>query len=186
VATKIIKGSVGAKLQPVRVKVKGKIYPGMAKRNPRTGKVRVFVSPGVARKINPDLVQKKTYSVSGPMGTWGTFSRKSDALEAAKRQREADRQAGNRGRIKVVVGPGVARKVNPLVIKNPLIIKPISKEIYEREVVPRVRSGYKLIPFAIWKRTIGRGMHILYRDGEVIKVGKKETLKRLAKREAGF
>ena len=49
----------------------------------------------------------KTYwGVSGPMGTWGRFSRKRDAQQAAKQQREADRQAGNKGAIRVV-------RVNP-------------------------------------------------------------------------
>lgn len=44
---------VGKNPTPVRVKVKGKVYSGMAERNPSTGKIRIFVPPSVARKINP-------------------------------------------------------------------------------------------------------------------------------------
>lgn len=46
---------------------------------------------------------RKRYAVQSLMGRWGDFTRRKDAEAAAKRQREADRQAGNApGNVRVV------------------------------------------------------------------------------------
>ena len=51
------------------------------------------------------------YAVQSLMGRWGSFTRKKDAEAAARRQREADRQAGNApGHVKVVK---ISGKENP-------------------------------------------------------------------------
>ena len=65
--------------------------------------------------------RKSYWGVQTWQGTWGRFSRKRDAQQAAKQQREADRRAGNKGAIRVV-------RVNPQSVnrarrsKNPVRI----------------------------------------------------------------
>lgn len=65
-----------------------------------------------------------------------------------------------------------------------LIIKPVNKERYEKQIKPLLRSPYNLLPFAVWKRTAnGKGMYMLFKDGEFIKGGSKAQLKKVAARE---
>jgi len=77
-------------------------------------------------------------------------------------------------------------KKNPHRRRNPLKISPLNKEIYERKVKPRLRSPYNLLPWAVYRRTKGKGMYVLFKDGQIIKGGSKSALKKYARREAGF
>lgn len=82
-------------------------------------------------------------------------------------------------RVRVFVAPNVARKVN----RNPgLKIVPVTKERYESEVRPRLRSPYNLLPFAIWKHSkSGKGMKLLYRGSDVLKAGTAGELRRFVR-----
>ena len=51
------------------------------------------------------------YEIRSVRGSWGAFSRRKDAEAAAKRQREADRQAGNKGGVRVAKVSNPARKL---------------------------------------------------------------------------
>ena len=72
----------------------------------------------------------------------------------------------------------VARKINPQ--HTGLKIVPVTKERYSRFVMPLLRSPYNLMPFALYKRTTGKGMYMLFRGSEFIKAGTKAQLKRYA------
>lgn len=86
-------------------------------------------------------------------------------------------------RVRIFVNPRVAQKINP---GSGLKIVPMTKERFEREVKPRLRAPYNLLPFALYKRGPGKGMHMLYRGSEFIKGGSKSFLKRYARGEAGL
>lgn len=63
---------------------------------------------------------------------------------------------------------------------NPALrIVPMTKARYERDVRPLLRAPYSSMPFAVYKRTAGRGMFMLYRGSELLKGGTKAELKRL-------
>ena len=81
------------------------------------------------------------------------------------------------GRVKIFVTPHVARKINPHQHTG-LKIVPVTKERFIRQVRPLLRAPYSLMPFALYKRTIGKGMYMLYRGSEFIKAGTKTQLKR--------
>jgi hypothetical protein len=82
------------------------------------------------------------------------------------------------GKVKIFVTPEVARKINPE--RHGLKIVPVTKERFVKQVRPLLRAPYKLMPFALYKRTIGKGMYMLFRGSEFIKAGTKTKLKRYA------
>lgn len=82
------------------------------------------------------------------------------------------------GRVRIFVTPQVARKINPQY--SGLKIVPVTKERFVRQIRPLLRAPYRLMPFALYKRTIGKGMYMLFRGSEFIKAGTKTQLKRYA------
>jgi hypothetical protein len=70
-------------------------------------------------------------------------------------------------------------------MRNPALrIAAITKERFEKEIRPRLRAPFNVLPFSVFKRTKGRGMYMVYRGHEFLKGGRKGELKRLMKREA--
>lgn len=57
-----------------------------------------------------------------------------------------------------------------------LKIVPITKQRYERDVRGLLRSPYNSLPFAIFKRTQGKGMLLLYDGTRLLKAGSKREL----------
>ena len=84
------------------------------------------------------------------------------------------------GRVKIFVTHEVARKINPHQHTG-LKIVPVTKERFTRQVRPLLRAPYNLMPFALYKRTIGKGMYMLFRGTEFLKAGTKSQLKKWAK-----
>ena len=84
------------------------------------------------------------------------------------------------GRVKIFVTHEVARKINPHQHTG-LKIVPVTKERSTRQVRPLLRAPYNLMPFALYKRTIGKGMYMLFRGTEFLKAGTKSQLKKWAK-----
>lgn len=89
---------IGSKLVPARIKHNGKVYAGKVKRV--NGRVKIFVTPEVARKINPRAnLTQKYWSVQGHYGrAWeevtteewkhGIDSGRREALKRVKEYRE--------------------------------------------------------------------------------------------------
>jgi len=86
------------RLVPARIRHKGKMYPGKVKRV--NGKVKIFVTPQVARKINPRAnLTQKYWSIQGRYGrSWeevtaeewkhGVDSGRKEALKRLREYRE--------------------------------------------------------------------------------------------------